>query len=255
MRTAASGLSVDGPALGRGDGGAHGQARASDHGAAPTARTGLHAAKAHALRLPPRPTQGSRISTAAVAGSKKKLADEQRTLVVIDETGLSVQPHVARQWAPRGQTPELRRHAGREHTSFLTALTVTPNRHYGMHFLGQREAFTALTCRAVVEELQRRLRRPLLVLWDNLRAHHAAERAFKATAPRPDRIDFAYFPPYSPWLDPAEFLFANIKSRRLAQFCPKSHDELDVVASRHFAQARRDPSLIRACFQHAQLNL
>ena len=38
---------------------------------------------------------------------KKKAQNEGRTLVFIDESGLSQKPHRCRTWAPRGQTPVL----------------------------------------------------------------------------------------------------------------------------------------------------
>ena len=153
-----------------------------------------------------------------------------------------------------GQTPELRRHAGKERFSLITALTVSPlQKRYGMHFLAQYESFDTQTCKLFVEVLQERLRTPLLVLWDNLRAHHAAEKDFKATDRRPERIDFAYFPAYSPWLDPVEYFFAHLKTHQLAQFCPSSLHELCSVASKKLVQLRQQTHLIKACFEHASL--
>src|SRR5947209_19484515 len=43
----------------------------------------------------------------ALAGNKKKAQQEQRTVVFVDESGLSERPHRVRTWAPRGQTPVL----------------------------------------------------------------------------------------------------------------------------------------------------
>jgi hypothetical protein len=40
----------------------------------------------------------------------KKTQTEGRTIVFIDESGLSQRPHRCRTWAPRGQTPVLQYH-------------------------------------------------------------------------------------------------------------------------------------------------
>lgn len=105
-----------------------------------------------------------------------------------------------------------------------------------------------------MEVLQQRSGTPILVLWDNLRAHHAAEKAYKATAKHPDRIEFAYFPPYTPWLDPVESVFCRIKTHDMAQFCPHSHQELDAVSSHCFAAIRSDKIFLKSCFRHAGLS-
>ncbi|MEI2723916.1 MAG: winged helix-turn-helix domain-containing protein [Verrucomicrobiota bacterium] len=48
-----------------------------------------------------------RWSADGVAGFKKKARQQRRTIVFIDESGLSTRPTRARTWAPRGQTPVL----------------------------------------------------------------------------------------------------------------------------------------------------
>jgi hypothetical protein len=42
-----------------------------------------------------------------LAGLKKKARAEGRTLVFIDESGLTQKPHCVRTWSPKGQTPLL----------------------------------------------------------------------------------------------------------------------------------------------------
>jgi len=42
-----------------------------------------------------------------LAGAKKNARRDGRTLVFVDESGLSERPTRVRTWAPKGQTPEL----------------------------------------------------------------------------------------------------------------------------------------------------
>ncbi|MBX3024558.1 transposase [bacterium] len=46
----------------------------------------------------------------ASTGPPQKARRERRTIVFIDESGLSERPHRCRTWAPRGQTPVLQYH-------------------------------------------------------------------------------------------------------------------------------------------------
>ena len=77
-----------------------------------------------------------------LACHQKKAQKEGRTIVFIDESGLSQRPHRCRTWAPRGQTPVLQYHLFRKclrgwvrdgrvnsnpHTQLLQATEVVPH--------------------------------------------------------------------------------------------------------------------------------
>jgi len=53
------------------------------------------------------PSSGGRMNAGQIL---KKAQTEGRTIVFIDESGLSQRPHRCRTWAPRGQTPVLQYH-------------------------------------------------------------------------------------------------------------------------------------------------
>src|SRR3982750_687837 len=60
----------------------------------------------------------------ALAGDKKKAENEDRTIVFIDESGLSQRPHRRRTWAPRGQTPVLQFHFNWKTLSVIAGVTL-----------------------------------------------------------------------------------------------------------------------------------
>src|SRR5437762_6203534 len=60
----------------------------------------------------------------ALAGVKKKAKNEGRTIVFIDESGLSQRPHRRRTWAPRGQTPVLQFHFNWKTLSVIAGVTL-----------------------------------------------------------------------------------------------------------------------------------
>jgi transposase len=63
----------------------------------------------------------------------------------------------------------------------------------------------------------------------------------------------ALLPPYSPDLDPVEFLWAWLKRHALANFCPADLDELTCTARTKLKSAQNRPSIIAACRVQAQL--
>lgn len=76
-------------------------------------RTRLASAGRQWVQLPTPRTSGDRarrsedtaVEAGRMAGDKKKARKEGRTIVFIDESGLSTRPTRVRTWAPRGKTP------------------------------------------------------------------------------------------------------------------------------------------------------
>jgi transposase len=99
---------------------------------------------------------------------KKKAKREGRTIVFIDESGLSERPHRCRTWAPRGQTPVLQYHFNWKMLSAMAGVTWW--NFYFRLFLG-----TFLSPQVVdfLEHLMRHLPRRLLIVWDGLRCHRS----------------------------------------------------------------------------------
>ena len=60
-------------------------------------------------------------------------------------------------------------------------------------------------------------------------------------------IQMAFLPPYSPELNPVEFLCAWLKRHALANFCPADLSELNATARTKLKSAQRHPSFISAC--------
>ena len=88
----------------------------------------------------------------------------------------------------------------------------------------------------------------VLILWDNLPAHHAVDAYF--TDERPDWFEFEYFPPYSPELNPVEFCWNKMKNDYLPNFVPTTDEEL-IGAVEAAANRINDEKKMIACFNVA----
>jgi hypothetical protein len=96
-----------------------------------------------------------------MAAPEKKARRERRTIVFVDESGLSTRPHRVRTWAKRGQTPVLRETFNWDKLSVIAGLTLRQFyfRIYEGSINGERAA-------AFLRALRRHLRGRLLVIWD-----------------------------------------------------------------------------------------
>jgi transposase len=178
---------------------------------------------------------------------KERARRERRTLVFIDETGLSEKPHRARTWAPKGQTPVLEFNFNWKQLSAQAALSQL--RFYIRFHQG---AIRSPQVVAFLKHLRRQVRGNILVVWDLLPAHRSKMVAdFIAAAG--GRIAVEWLPPYAPELNPVEYLWAHWKSHELANLCPKDLWDLSDQAKRALRRMRGKPRLITACWVQAEL--
>ena len=150
-------------------------------------------------------------------------------IVYIDESGLSERPTRVRTWAPKGQTPIIQFHFNWTHISVIAGLSRTNflfRLHEGSIKKEQHVEF--------------------------LKAHRSKLVREYLDSTGGD-IQMAFLPPYSPDLNPVEFLWAWLKRHALANFCPASLGALNTTARAKLKSAQRRPSIIAACWVQAGL--
>jgi hypothetical protein len=159
--------------------------------------------------------KGSAVEARALAGVKKKAKNEGRTIVFIDESGLSQRPHRCRTWAPRGQTPVLQYHFNWKTLSAMAGVTWW--NFYFRVFPG------SIRSPQVVEFLSHLLRHipgRLLVVWDGLRSHRS-RLVWDFVREQRGRIWLEFLPAYAPELNPVEYLWSTGSSMSCRTSAPK----------------------------------
>jgi transposase len=94
-----------------------------------------------------------------------------------------------------------------------------------------------------VKQLQARIGKKLLLVWDGLSAHGSR-------AVRVERL-----PAYAPELNPVEFLWGYLKNHPLANLTPDSLWKLTRAARNALFKAQKRPSVIAAFWVQAELIL
>jgi DDE superfamily endonuclease len=127
-----------------------------------------------------------------LACAQKKAKREGRLIVFIDESGLSERPTRVRTWAPKGQTPIIQFHFNWTHISVIAGLSRTNcmfRLHEGSIKKEQHVEF--------LKALHAHLKRPLLIIWDGLKAHRSKlVRDYLDSTE--GAVQMAFLPPYSP---------------------------------------------------------
>jgi transposase len=184
-----------------------------------------------------------------VAGAKKNSKRQGRTIVFIDESGLSEKCPVTRTWGLRGHTPVIQQSFTWKQMSAIAGLSW-----WRFYF---RFVDGAVKSEQIIEflaALKRQIRRKLLIVWDGVGAHKS-RRVREWLEQQDGRIAITFLPPYAPELNPVEAIWAYLKKHEIANLCPTHLAELSDFARRRLKSMQRRPKLIRAFWQQAELAL
>jgi transposase len=186
---------------------------------------------------------------ADVAGAKKKARREGRTIIFVDESGLSTRPHRVRTWAPRGCTPVLQETFNWDKLSLIAGLSI--QRFYFRIYEGSINGERAAE---FLGALLRHVRGKLLVIWDGA-AIHRSQPVKELLAASAGRLWLERLPAYAPELNPVEYLWAHLKQHEIANLLARDGWELGLHATRALRNMRRRPRIIRACWVQSELCL
>ena len=176
---------------------------------------------------------------------KKRAALHGGTIFWGDETGISNQCQHERGYAPRGQTPIIRTSAKRFRTNLISAV----NNQGKLRFMLYRENMTAKVLIRFMKRLIKDTDRKVFLILDNLKVHHA--RVVKAwLEPNQDKIEVYYLPPYSPDMNPDEYLNCDLKQGIRAASPVKTQQQLEQRVLSHMRKLQALPERIKSYFQH-----
>jgi transposase len=165
-----------------------------------------------------------------------------------DETGINNQAYNPRGYAPKGQTPVVPVETSRETVNMLSAITES-----GQHkFMCYDDSTTQQT---LIEFMQNLIfdkkKSKVFLLLDNLKVHHGKlVQAFLEE--HKDEIRVFYFPPYSPEINPQEYLNNVLKQHIHSGMPPRNKREIFQKVL-DFAKAIGS-SLIQNLFHHPKLD-
>ena len=174
--------------------------------------------------------------------------------MLIDETGLFLNPVVRRSWAVIGRTPVIDADGGhRGKVSVIGGVSVSPTaRRLGLYFATAPGGYFAAG--EVVEflrDLLKYLRGKVVVVWDRGNNHKGpVVRKFLA---RNRRLRLEMLPAWAPELNPVEAVWSWLKYGELANFVPAGIGPLDDEVIDRLIELKFDPDLLRSLWERSDL--
>ena len=162
-----------------------------------------------------------------------------------DESGLRSDSQVGRGYAPMGNTPEIQLNTQRARLNYIASIS----NQGAMRFMLYTQKLTAQVFIVFLERLIRRRTRKLMWIVDRHPVHRA--QAVKDWfAQHAKDIELFYLPPYSPQLNPAEYLNCDVKQGVHSKPPSRNQSQLQQRALSHLRKLQKLPQRIMKYFQH-----
>ena len=162
-----------------------------------------------------------------------------------DEAGISNQDQIGRGYAPKGQTPVVRRTAKKLTTSMISAV----NNRGLMRFMCFKGALNAAVFIVFLRRLIKGAPGKQFLIVDNLRVHHSKKVTEWVEAHKTE-IELFFLPAYAPEHNPDEYLNNDLKQKLKNAPRPDTHEELVQDTTAVLRSLQRRPHSIRAYFHH-----
>jgi transposase len=165
-----------------------------------------------------------------------------------DETGVSNTANYERGFAPKGKPPVLKVETKRERTNMISAITNKGS----VRFMVFDDKMTQKRLIEFMRRLVADSPRKVFLILDNLRVHHGKLVRGWLDKNR-DKIEVFYLPPYSPELNPDEYLNNALKTDVHAGNHPRTNKDLKHRIHSFMRRLQHNKMSVQAFFQHQKL--
>jgi len=181
-------------------------------------------------------------------GIQAKAKQEDAEIHWGDETGLRNDCQHERGYAPKGRTPVLRLNAKRESVSMISTVTNQGKVRFKLFEGGMNAAILVDFLKRLIRDAERKV----ILILDNLRVHHA-NKVKEWLEGKEEQIELFYLPPYSPELNPDEYLNCDLKAGVHTGKPARSKDQLKRKVTSHMRMLQRKPCRVKKYFKHEKI--
>lgn len=179
----------------------------------------------------------------------EKAKKEDATIYWGDETGINNQEYYVRGFSPKGVTPVVPSFSKVEKINMISAI----NAQGTCRFMCYEDNMTQQRFIEFMTRLVHDSDRKILFIVDNLRVHHG-KKVQEWLHKHKNEIEVFYTSPYSPEINPDEYLNHNLKQSVHSGILP--HTKEDILRKTHsfMRTLQKNADKVRCLFKHKNLN-
>lgn len=161
-----------------------------------------------------------------------------------DEAGVRSDFHAGTTWAPLGQTPVVKSTGARFSVNLISAISAQGL----LRFMTIQGTLTAPRFIEFCKRLLHDADQPVFLIVDGHRVHRskAVARFVEQTQ---GSLRLFFLPPYSPQLNPDEWVWRNVKGHKLGRSVLSGPDDLKRTLFAALRRLQRTPQIVRGFFQ------
>lgn len=178
----------------------------------------------------------------------KQAEKEDAVIFWGDETGINNQAYHVKGFAPKGQTPAVPSFSKMEKINMVSAISNQGT----CHFLCYDENMTQQRFIDFMERLVQDTDRKVLFIVDNLKVHHGKIVA-EWLSEHKDEIELFFTSPYSPEINPDEYLNNNLKQNIHSGIIPHTKEQIRSKTERFMHYLQKHSERVSCFFQHKKL--
>ena len=178
----------------------------------------------------------------------KRAKNEKAVIYWGDETGLSNQEYYQRGFAPKGKPPVIGVQVKRERINMLSAITNQGK----VRFMIFKDSMNQQKLISFMKRMINDVPEKVFLIVDNLRVHHG--KLVKSwLEENKKRIEIFFLPPYSPELNPDEYLNNALKHDVHSGLRPRTAKQLDSKTQSYMRRLQHNPDKVQAFFHHKKV--
>lgn len=174
---------------------------------------------------------------------RERAAREGAVIFFADEASVRTDFHAGTTWAPVGQTPVVTATGERKSVKMVSAIALTGQLRFELHSGSMDHQKFKGFCEHLINDIDKKI----FLIVDGSSVHTAKDvRNFVAS--NCDRIELFFLPPYSPDLNPDEWVNKNVKHDRVGRSVPQSLDDLKDLMLGALRRLQKRPDIVRGFF-------
>jgi transposase len=180
---------------------------------------------------------------------RKLAAEEGASIFFEDEAGLRTDHHAGTTWGPVGQTPVVVKTGERKSISMVSAISPRGE----LRFRVQEGRMNAGRFIDFLKALLDSVPGKIFLIVDGHPVHRAKKVKEFAENKTGGRLKIFYLPPYSPDLNPDEWVWNNVKNDRVGRGVIMGKDDLQAKAISALRRLQKLPDVVRGFFRDPHL--